>query len=470
MAGLIEIVKKLLAKHVLCDHCLGRQFAALGTGIENGLRGMVLRDAAFLEAHGVIKEKGDLPLDVDFIANKAFVMSQATQGHHLGIKLAKLLNIVLPTSVPDVAGDPDAKIPWEHAACELCGGVFSRHLLDTAVQLARDQAATIEFSTFVVGSRFSTSVMEMEEDMRVENGLKWGELIKSHFNRFVGAVISKVLDKPVDFKAPDVVLLYSIEHKDSIGLEMQIHPYFMYGKYRKLVRGIPQTHWPHRPCRGDGCEDCNFTGKQYQESVEGLITKPFLDFTGGTSLRFHGAGREDIDARMLGEGRPFAVEILNGRKRRVDHAALEAAVNVAAQGKVEIAGLRPSTNEEMQSLKEDAPDTRKRYKALCSMEKPIEDTLLEAIRAKIEGATLHQQTPTRVVHRRADKVRLKHVLHMTWERVASPIEIIFYFETEGGTYIKELISSDEGRTKPSISELAGQKIVCKELDVLEVKK
>jgi tRNA U54 and U55 pseudouridine synthase Pus10 len=33
-----------------------------------------------------------------------------------------------------------------------------------------------------------------------------------------------------------------------------------------------------------------------------------------------------------------------------------------------------------------------------------------------------------------------------------------------------LISSDEGRTKPSISELAGQKIVCKELDVLEVTK
>jgi len=73
-----------------------------------------------------------------------------------------------------------------------------------------------------------------------------------------------------------------------------------------------------------------------------------------------------------------------------------------------------------------------------------------------------------VLHRRADKTRRKHVYSFTWERVADPLEIILFIEAEGGTYIKELISSDEGRTKPSVSELAGQKIVCKELDVLEV--
>jgi tRNA pseudouridine synthase 10 len=477
MAGLTDIVKQLLGRHGLCDHCLGRQFASLGTGVENGFRGMVLREAALLDAHGVLKEKADVVQDAAYIASKDFVAGQAAIGHPLAVKLAKQLNMVVPArnqvrnGEPAAVADADPKAPWEWDGCELCGGAFSRRVQETAVGLAKAEASKTEFRTFLVGSRFSTSVLEKEEEMRVENGLKWGELVKSHFNRFVGAVISKELDKPVEFKSPDIVLLFSIENKDSIGLEGQVNPFFIYGKYRKLVRGIPQTHWPHRACRGAGCEGCNYTGKQYQESVEDLITPPFLEHTGGAALRFHGAGREDIDALMLGEGRPFAVEILNGKKRTNDYAALEAAVNAAAGGKVEVSGLRPSTNEEMQALKGEAPDTRKKYKATCTLEKPIDDATLESIKARLEGGVpLDQQTPQRVLHRRADKTRHKHVYSITWERAENPLEVVFYIEAEGGTYIKELISSDEGRTKPSISELAGQKIVCRELDVLEVKK
>ena len=41
-------------------------------------------------------------------------------------------------------------------------------------------------------------------------------------------------------------------------------------------------------------------------------------------------------------------------------------------------------------------------------------------------------------------------------------------ECEGGLYIKELISSDEGRTSPSVSEILGKKAFCVQLDVLEV--
>ncbi|NMC08471.1 MAG: tRNA pseudouridine(54/55) synthase Pus10 [Candidatus Lokiarchaeota archaeon] len=490
MAGLTEIVKQLLGKNAMCDHCLGRQFAALGTGIENGHRGMVLRQGALLDAHGVLKEKAEALSDPLVIASKEFVIGQAASGHPLAMRLAKQLNVVVPgtgvernagqTTTRDVAippavmggviTDADLKIPWEWDGCALCGGVFSRRVQDIAVGLARHLGSSIEFHSFLVGSRFSTSVLEREEEMRVERDLKWGELIKSHFNRFVGAAISKALDKPVDFKNPDIVLLFSIENKDSIGLEEQINPYFIYGKYRKLVRGIPQTHWPHRACRGAGCEGCNFTGKQYQESVEDLITPPFLSHTGGTALRFHGAGREDIDALMLGEGRPFVVEILNGKKRTLDYVALEAAVNAAGGGKVEVAGLRPSTNDEMQALKGEAPDTRKRYKATCTLEKPIDDATLMSIKEQLEGARIDQQTPQRVAHRRADKTRHKHVYAVTWERVENPLEIVFYIEAEGGTYIKELISSDEGRTRPSISGLAGQKMACKTLDVLEVRK
>lgn len=41
-------------------------------------------------------------------------------------------------------------------------------------------------------------------------------------------------------------------------------------------------------------------------------------------------------------------------------------------------------------------------------------------------------------------------------------------KTQGGLYIKELISGDDNRTKPSVCDILGVKSICKQLDVIEV--
>jgi tRNA pseudouridine synthase 10 len=41
-------------------------------------------------------------------------------------------------------------------------------------------------------------------------------------------------------------------------------------------------------------------------------------------------------------------------------------------------------------------------------------------------------------------------------------------ECEGGLYIKELISGDEGRSQPSVSDILGTPAICAQLDVMEV--
>ena len=41
-------------------------------------------------------------------------------------------------------------------------------------------------------------------------------------------------------------------------------------------------------------------------------------------------------------------------------------------------------------------------------------------------------------------------------------------KTEAGTYIKELISGDNGRTKPSFAEILENPCICKELDVIAI--
>ncbi|XP_024024568.1 putative tRNA pseudouridine synthase Pus10 isoform X2 [Morus notabilis] len=78
------------------------------------------------------------------------------------------------------------------------------------------------------------------------------------------------------------------------------HIYFG-GRYLKYSRNVSQTRWIIDDERmGDA-------------SVEELIGSNILPVCRGDSYKFHAAGREDIDVRMLGSGRPFLVEIQNGR-------------------------------------------------------------------------------------------------------------------------------------------------------------
>ena len=44
---------------------------------------------------------------------------------------------------------------------------------------------------------------------------------------------------------------------------------------------------------------------------------------GGVETKFSSAGREDVDVRMLGTGRPFVIEVLNPRTRSITAEMLE---------------------------------------------------------------------------------------------------------------------------------------------------
>ncbi|HIH65546.1 MAG TPA: tRNA pseudouridine(54/55) synthase Pus10, partial [Methanothermobacter thermautotrophicus] len=79
---------------------------------------------------------------------------------------------------------------------------------------------------------------------------------------------------------------------------------------------------------------------------------------------------------------------------------------------------------------------------------------------------IKQRTPVRVSHRRADRVRERRVLEISWNWLDGCLELII--KGEGGLYIKELISGDSGRTEPSVSSVLGVPARCVALDVLEV--
>jgi tRNA pseudouridine synthase 10 len=387
------------------------------------------------------------------VAERSFGLTNRDRGHSLRVAVA-------------LADDADFTEPAE--PCWVCEGECAT--FDAWAEEAVTALRGYEFETYQVGTRVPPLFEENERLLREEAGLdpEAGEPLKSEFNREVGKRLGATTGTEVDFERPDVLALCDLS---TGGVEVEVNPAFVYGRYRKLERGIPQTEWPCRECNGTGrqrdelCPGCDGTGYRYEESVEELVAPVVREAMDGTDTTFHGAGREDVDARMLGRGRPFVVEVENPRTRDVDPDELEAEIAEFAGGKAAVDGVRPATYEMVERVKQ--LRASKTYRAEVVLDAPVETSEFDAALAELDGATVRQETPQRVDHRRASKVRTREVYDIGGElddgRRAT-VEI----HGEGGLYVKELVSSDDGRTEPSLAGLLDVGAEVTALDVLDV--
>ncbi|MAR94271.1 MAG: hypothetical protein CMA45_04260 [Euryarchaeota archaeon] len=449
--------------------------------------------------------------------------------------------------------------------CPFCENLFEE--VDLLTDIIYDSISPYQFKRLQLGARFPKSQIEEEDSQRKRygaggcDGLKTGlvaEIAKRLNQRLEGVTL--VNDKPQILALIDVLTL-------SVDLDVRAH--YLYGRYRKLERGIPQTRWPCRACKGRGCERCEMTGLQYAKSVQDLIGNPLLSIFGSEEHAFHGMGREDIDVRCMGRGRPFVIEMKEPKLRKNDPIELMKLINDNAEGSIEITSLRDSNRSEVVRLKDTpaeksytirfkllplneaeytvltAPlDLTKENKgrsknkrkrrgdnkrdntkplpteietesvkpskdklvlmkkselvALCvelgvkksgtkdelverilnveepeieTFELPDNDFIIKSI-ASLEGVKLAQRTPERVAHRRADLVRRRTVFE-----VHQPVieimddgsrEIEVTMRCESGTYVKETVHGDSGRTQPSIASLLKAKCEVIWLDVGDI--
>ena len=287
---------------------------------------------------------------------------------------------------------------------------------------------------------------------------------KAIFNKTLSEAVKRKYGSRFDPKDPDVQIICDID-KDEI--EFYIKPVFIYGRYRKLIRGIPQTRWDCKECGGKGCEKCNFTGKMYPESVEELIGEKVKEYFKAKEIILHGCGREDVDARMLGNGRPFVLEIRKAWKRRVDLNKLTEDINKSAKGKIEVLFLRYTERHAVRLIKTVRP--KKVYLCTIKFEEPVEKSKLQIALDELKGKEIVQRTPIRVMHRRANLKRIRKVYDcklIEFSDSTAKIE----FTCESGMYVKEMVSGDFGRTRPSLSEILGTQCEVTELDVIGVEK
>ncbi len=350
--------------------------------------------------------------------------------------------------------------PLDPHKCSMCEGLVEEY--DDLAAEVMHALEGFEWDTFLVGTKVPDRVSQLETELFRTLPSVWIEAFKSEVNREVGRRVEAATDAETDFDNPDVTVLVDPEFNS---VEVQLRSVYVFGRYNKLVRGIPQTRWPCRKCKGRGCDACNGTGQQYATSVEQLVAAPFMEALEGEEHALHGAGREDIDARMLGEGRPFVLEIRNPRRRHWDPAEMERRVNEHAAGQVRVLGLRPSGKQEVVSLKD--ATWEKTYLISFSVEGGVTREELEAASGQLSGSVVRQRTPLRVSHRRADKERHRAVRQLSLVELADGRATV-QVRGESGIYVKELIHGDRGRTQPSMSELLGRSCEVVELDVHDV--
>uniref|UniRef100_A0A0G4FLR0 tRNA pseudouridine(55) synthase n=1 Tax=Chromera velia CCMP2878 TaxID=1169474 RepID=A0A0G4FLR0_9ALVE len=353
-------------------------------------------------------------------------------------------------------------------------------------EVAVDTSSSSHASSGAAAAAAASSAAGTEGDMEVDTGPESSAEIESKEN---------MGDVP---KIPSV----------SVSVSWQREPIYFEGRYLKFSRSLSHSPWNVQ----------NFKSSQPDNCVEDLAKRVLQRATVADNISFCSAGREDIDVRMLGDGRPFAFSVENAR-RLLDTRQLEEVqreTNEEARGKIEIRGLRRAADSSVvKKVGSEASSKAKTYSAVVWTRRAISDKDLEALRkfgsppvfssassfsdacqaaqmrasnAEAHSLThlvrkeeagesgtervnhsaplliLEQKTPVRVLHRRSPMCRRKIIFGMSAEWLNAHF-FVLRVETSAGTYVKEFVHGDLGRSRPSVGDLLKTEADIMQLDV-----
>ncbi|MDR0309488.1 MAG: hypothetical protein LBH88_01850, partial [Candidatus Methanoplasma sp.] len=112
-------------------------------------------------------------------------------------------------------------------------------------------------------------------------------------------------------------------------------------------------------------------------------------------------------------------------------------------------------------------DPDKTYMARVKADGKVNKERVNEVALSFKNARIDQRTPHRVEHRRADLVRKRAIRWVEAEMIGDD-EFDLTLSTESGTYVKECVSGDDGRTVPNFSDALGTKCVVQALDVIAI--
>ncbi|XP_011876849.1 PREDICTED: putative tRNA pseudouridine synthase Pus10 [Vollenhovia emeryi] len=245
---------------------------------------------------------------------------------------------------------------------------------------------------------------------------------------------------------------------------------FIGGRYNKLSRKLSQTPWF---INGE---------KKVETSVQDLLCNPIAETVRAESIKFLSSGREDVDVRNIYDGRPFAVELLNPRMTNITSellAGLTDSINQSTKQVQITSSLKVLSRLDLKKLKEGENVKTKFYRALCVCRGASGGLPQLEHLNQLKNVRIIQRTPVRVLHRRplSPRARVVYEMRARWAKphelkellrtAAESTDAFFVLDvrTQAGTYVKEFVHGDFGRTKPSLCDFLKTEVDIVALDV-----
>ncbi|MEM5878573.1 MAG: THUMP domain-containing protein, partial [Candidatus Aenigmatarchaeota archaeon] len=173
MQQIADFLEQILKDKYLCDNCLGRQFASLLTGYTNKQRGQAIR------------------MYLAFLAEADQIKIKSSNFYGMQFRLKKMKG--------------------EKEKCYLCDNIFSK--IDEKAKKIAKKIQSYEFNTFLLGTNPPNEIMKKETEFWEEYGIEWAESINTEINREMGKIISKLMEKELDRKSPEITILYDFNKK-----------------------------------------------------------------------------------------------------------------------------------------------------------------------------------------------------------------------------------------------------------------
>lgn len=341
-----------------------------------------------------------------------------------------------------------------HSSCFVCEGKFNS--IDSMVKIASKLLIESKTSSFLVSSSLPKEFLVNEDRLFDQKFNSDSRSIKFFLNK----VLASRLRDLTKLKTAKNSLCTVVFDFTSLSVDLVFSDLFIFGRYKKHAPNISQSRWTCGDCDGAGCSLCNNLGKNYV-SVEELIGNPSKALTTAKEYSLHASGREDVDVTNSA-GRAFVLELKNAQNHSIDLSSLEK--RIALDGLVSVSNLLVVDRGFVEIVTESHFD--KTYIADISFNRDLTKDEFEKI-LSLNGQVLNQRTPHRVKHRRSDLIRKRKILDLkilSFSKNSAKIQIT----AEAGTYIKEFISSDEGRTSPSISGVLNSNSKCEKLEVTKI--
>ncbi|KAK1124840.1 hypothetical protein K0M31_006196 [Melipona bicolor] len=298
---------------------------------------------------------------------------------------------------------------------------------------------------------------------------KWKK--KCHKNKFSRKSMLALMTKVTDTEFFEYFKYVPFEKFVTIDVENIICSHssiFIGGRYNKLSRELSQTPWF---INGE---------KKMQTSVQDILCTPITEITKAQSIKFLSSGREDVDVRNIYSGRPFAVELINPQMTNITEELLSDLVEKINQSSWQVqitSNLKVCSRHDLKRLKEGENVKMKLYRALCICRNASRDTLSLEKLNNLKRVKIVQKTPVRVLHRRplSPRERLIYEMRARWVELQELKKLditddtstffVLDIKTQAGTYVKEFVHGDFGRTKPSLCDILNVETDIVALDV-----